>query len=300
MDRQSPRTRRMFLKQTATAAAALPLAVRRSAAADLAPERPHLVFVVGTHHYNPETTMPPLAQEMERFGFRTTVVLPPGDPEENKNGVGLPGLEALDQADAAVFFLRWLTLDDAQFAHIEKYVKSGKPVVAFRTSTHAFRYPKDHSRFAWNDGFGQDVVGTFYLVHLQGSTQCRVVEEARTHPILAGVGEESFTSAGTLYITNLQPGCKPLVLGSGSGKEERTLKKGSFERLVKKDETDVVAWTWEKNAYGARVFSTSFGHPGDFAVPQIMRIVVNGIHWAAGCPVPDASAEVRTLTPLAA
>ena len=29
------------------------------------------------------------------------------------------------------------------------------------------------------------------------------------------------------------------------------------------------------------VFATTLGHPRDFAVPPIMRLVINGIHWAA-------------------
>jgi len=257
-------------------------------------EKPHLVFVVGTHHYSPQVSMPVLAKEMERFGFKTTVVLPPGDPEGNKNGVGIPGLEVLEQADAAVFFLRFLTLDDKQFGCIERYLKSGKPIVAFRTSTHAFRYGADHPRFVWNDAFGRDVQGTDYLCHMKGATECRLLEQSSKHPVLTGVGNEPFTAAGTLYLTDLQPGCLPLVIGSGSG-SERLIRDQFRTRHVQKDEEDIVAWTWEKNKYGARVFATSFGHPGDFAVPQVMRIIVNGIHWVAGVEIPDASAEVKTF-----
>jgi len=255
-------------------------------------EKPHLVFVVGTHHYSPHISMPVLAKEMERFDFKTTVVLPPGDPEGNKNDVGIPGLKALEQADVAIFFLRFLTLDDKQFGYIEKYIKSGKPVVAFRTSTHAFRYSADHPRFVWNDAFGRDVQGTDYLCHMKGTTQCRLLEKTKKHPILTGVGSEPFTSAGTLYLTDLEPGCHPLVIGSGSG-SERLIQDQFRTRHVQKNEEDIVAWTWEKNKYGAKVFAASFGHPGDFAVPQIMRIIVNGIHWAADIEIPDASKEIK-------
>lgn len=260
----------------------------------LASDRPHLVFVVGTRHYGPHVSMPVLAEEMERFGFKTTLILPPGDPEQNKNKVGVPGLGALAKADAAVFFVRFLTLDDEQFGHIERYVKSGKPVVAFRTSTHAFRYGSDHRLFPWNDLFGRDIQGTDYLCHMKGTTQCRVFKQVGNHPILTGVGNEPFTSAGPLYLTDLQPGCFPLVIGSGSG-AERLVRDQFRTRHVQANEEDIVAWTWEKNKYGARVFATSFGHLGDFASPQIMRIVVNGIHWAAGVEVPEASEEIRTF-----
>ncbi|MHC4168527.1 MAG: ThuA domain-containing protein [Planctomycetota bacterium] len=261
----------------------------------LAGEKPHLVFVVGTHHYSPHVSMPVLAEEMERFGFKTTVIVPPGDPEQNKNGVGVPGLEALEKADVAVFFVRFLTLNDEQFGHIERYVRSGKPVVAFRTSTHAFRYDRDHRLFAWNDLFGRDVQGTDYLCHMRGTTRCRPFKQARNHPILTGVGDEPFVSAGTLYLTDLQPGCFPLVIGAGSG-SERLVKDQFRTRYVQENEEDIVAWTWEKNKYGARVFATSFGHLGDFASPQIMRIIVNGIHWAADVKVPEVSGEIKTFT----
>ncbi len=167
---QTTTIRRTVIKQLMMLVAALLVANTCGVSTAMAGEKPHLVFVVGTHHYSPQISMPVLAKEMERLGFRTTVLLPPGDPEGNKNGVGIPRLEALAQADVAVFFVRFLTLDDEQFAHVERYVKSGKPVVAFRTSTHAFRYSADHPRFEWNDAFGRDVQGTDYLCHMKSAT----------------------------------------------------------------------------------------------------------------------------------
>jgi len=289
-------TRQTFTKQfvtTGLAALLLIGGVCHTSTAS-AREKPHLVFVVGTHHYSPHVSMPVLAREMERFGFKTTVILPPGDPEQNKNKVGIPGLEALKTADVAVFFVRFLTLNDRQFGHIERYVRSGKPIVAFRTSTHAFRYSSDHRLFAWNDLFGRDVQGTDYLCHMKGATQCRLFSQAKDHPILTGVGDEPFASAGPLYLTDLQPGCFPLVIGAGSG-SERLVKDQFRTRYVQENEEDIVAWTWEKNKYGARVFATSFGHLGDFTSPQIMRIIVNGIHWAADVKVPEASREIKTF-----
>ena len=290
--------RRDFLK--ACGVGAISLAVPglsfagKSAGAGAKGKRPHLVFVVGTHHYSPQVSMPVLAKEMERLGFRTTVIIPPGDPEGNRNKVGIPGLEALGEADVAVFFMRFLTLNDEQFGHIEKYVKSGKPIVAFRTSTHAFKYPAGHKWSAWNDDFGKYVQGTDYLCHMAGATQCEAAAQSKGHPIMTGVGDEAFTSAGTLYITGLEAGCEPLVIGAGSGKA-RVIKDRFRTRYVQENEEDLVTWTGEKNKYGAKVFATSFGHLGDFAVPQIMRIIVNGIHWAAGIEVPKAAAEVKTF-----
>lgn len=272
----------------------VPLMTGRSADGSPGGDKGHLVFVAGTHHYHPEQSMPLLAKELQRHGFSTTVVLPPGDPEENHNGVGLPGLEALERADAAIFFLRFLALGDDQFAHIERYLKSGKPVIGLRTSTHAMRYPAAHPRVAWNEDFGRNVLGTHYLSHMKGATQCRRLERAKAHPILTGVDERPFPSPGQLYIVDLEPGCVPLIIGSGEAPNDHVVSDRFRTRLVARQETDILAWTWQ-NRYHARVFATTLGHPRDFGVPQIMRILVNGIHWAAGIEVPSASTPVKTF-----
>ena len=121
--------------------------------AGAADDRPHAVLVVGTLHYSPELTMPAFAKELERFGFRTTVVMGEGDPEKKTENV-LPGIEALADADLAIFFMRFLKLSDEEWQPIEDYIKSGKPVIGLRTANHSFKYPKGHPRFKWNDGFG--------------------------------------------------------------------------------------------------------------------------------------------------
>ena len=73
-----------------------------------ADDRPHAVLVVGTRHYEPHQTLPLLAETLEGFGFRTTVVAADGNPEHSADGI--KGLEALASADVAVLFLQYLTL----------------------------------------------------------------------------------------------------------------------------------------------------------------------------------------------
>ncbi len=258
-----------------------------------AAKKPHIVIIVGTLHYSPQNSMPLLAKQLESHGFATTVVMPEGDPERSKNGKDLPGISALKDADLAIFFMRFLTLPDDQFKHVMDYVKSGKPIVAFRTSTHAFIYPKGHKNFKWNNDFGRYVLGTRYLVHQSGQTQIKLNDKAKKHPILTGVTETQWVSPGTLYLTSLQPGCVPLVLGSGSSKGDRLTQSQFGTFYFKEQETDIVAWTWE-NQWGAKVFSTSFGHVGDFSVEPTMRIIINGICWAAGHPIPSADTKIAT------
>ena len=254
--------------------------------------KPHAVIVVGTHHYSPQKTMPPFAGELERLGFRTTVINPDWDPEKDKRG--LPGLEALAQADVALFFTRFLKLEDEQLIHITKYLETGKPVVGFRTSTHAFNYPKDHPRQELNASFGRDALGTPYLIHLAGKTRIKRVKGAEQHPILTGVEIETWESPGTLYLTKLEEGVEPLLVGTGNAKRTGKVTNQFGTHELQKTMTDTVAWTWS-NKWGGRTFTTSLGHVGDFSVPQSMRVMVNGIFWAAGLEVPSAKTKIRTL-----
>jgi type 1 glutamine amidotransferase len=256
-----------------------------------ADDRPHAVIVVGTQHYWPQESMPLLANELNRFGFRTTIVMGEGDPEM-RSGKVLPGIQSLAEADVAILFLRFLTLEDEEFQCLEDYVTAGKPVVGLRTTTHAFKYPTSHPRYHWNDGFGRRVIGTPYIVHQAGATEAELVAKYRSHPILSGVRQNSFTAAGKLYLTRLEPGCQPLVIGTGRGKP-RLVEKPFGPIMVGEVETDVIAWTWQ-NEWGGKVFGTSFGDVGDFADQNITRILVNAVCWAADHPLPSPDTEIST------
>jgi plastocyanin len=253
-------------------------------------DKPHAVFVCGTPHYNPGATLPELAKQLEGFGFRTTVISPDYNPERHK--AGLPGLEALKSADVAIFFMRFLTLPEEQIQIIEDYVSSGKPVVGFRTSSHAFAYRKDDKLAKWNDGFGKDVLGTKYFIHLGGSTD---VSAAAEHEILTGYDRSKpLTAGGTLYLTELPKDATVLLTGTGKSKKTGTVKNGFGTHELKAEMTDDVAWVW-RNQWGGRVFGTSLGHVNTFKDANFVRVFINGIHWAAGKPVPPASATIAAI-----
>ena len=235
--------------------------------------------------------MPPLAKQLkDNFGFKTTVVSTNYNPE--KNAEGIPGLDALADADVAIFFLRFLTLPEDQLAHIESYLKSGKPVVGFRTSTHAFSYPKEHKLAKWNDGFGLDAMGSKYFIHGYGGTD---VSKAADHEILTGVDlAQPRAAAGTLYLSAIPDDATSLLSGTGKFKKAGTVKNGFGTHELKTEMTDDVAWVW-KNQWGGRVFGTTLGHPNSFADANWVRLFINGIHWAAGKPVPAADVRISGL-----
>ncbi|MBL8172195.1 MAG: ThuA domain-containing protein [Acidobacteria bacterium] len=245
----------------------------------VAAKRPHIVFVTGDHEYSSEGTMPLLAAALEKhYGFQTTVLK--AFPDENAED-NIPGLEALAQADVAVFFLRWRQLPKEQVEHIRRYLNSGRPVVAFRTTTHAFNYPKGHPLEVWN-AFAPDYLGGppgwgggHYHYGHRSTTEVTVMPAAADDPLLRGV-ERTFQVPSWLYhvLPNYPPkDAKLLLMGRALNPE----KKNAVENPV--------AWTWT-NKVGGRVFMTTLGHPGDFQVESFQRLVVNGIHWAVGKPVP--------------
>ncbi|MBL7182077.1 MAG: ThuA domain-containing protein [Pirellulales bacterium] len=258
-----------------------------------AAQPPHAVLVVGTHHYAPQTTMPFLATELERLGFRTTVVNPAWDPEKDKRG--LPGLEVLKDADVGIFFMRFLQLKDSQLAHITEFIESGKAVVGLRTSTHAFNYPKNHPRHALNNDFGQKVLGSPYLIHLAGKTQVKPAANALHHPILTGVDTTGWESSGTLYLINAQPGIEPLLIGTGHSKRVGTVTNQFGIHELEQTMSAPIAWTW-KNSYGNRVFTTSLGHAKDFTNKNALRVIVNGVFWSVNRSVLSAETVLNTFS----
>ena len=96
------------------------------------------------------------------------------DPNFTHN---LPGAEALDSADAVVMLLRFREWPDAQMKHFVGAYLAGKPIIALRTSTHAFKYPEGspspYAKYSWDSktwlgGFGKQVLGESWVAHQLG------------------------------------------------------------------------------------------------------------------------------------
>ena len=175
---------------------------------------------------------------MQRLGFRTTVVNGDGDPEK-KNSDVLPGIEALDDADLAIFYMRFLRLPEKEWKPIERYIQSGKPVIGLRTANHAFRFPDSDPRSQWNDGFGRRVLGSPYIAHQSTKTNVSIVQKYSEHSILSGLKKARWESFAKLYLTRLEPGCVPLMIGEGEGRQ-RILEKPFGTVQVNQSETDIV------------------------------------------------------------
>jgi len=243
-------------------------------------KKPLVVFVTGDHEYSGEETLPLIAAELEKnYGIRTVVLKAYPDHNSEKN---IPGLEVLREADLAVFYLRWRQLPKDQLAFIDEYLKKGKPVMGFRTSTHAFNFPKGDESEKWNafgefalnapPGWGGAAKHTHYG-HMS-TTDVTVIPEQAKNPILNGVAP-SFHASSWLY----------RVLPDYPTKGSTWLLMGKSVNPDKAAVDNPVAWTGT-NSFGGKVFMTTLGHPEDFRLEPFQRLVINAIHWELGMKVP--------------
>lgn len=198
---------------------------------------PHIVLVSGDEEYRSEEALPQLAKILsERHGFKCTVLFAQ-DPEEpgiiNPNNVNnIPGLELLEKADLMIIFTRFRALPDEQMKYIDDYLKSGKPVIGIRTSTHAFyfrniEFESNYRHYGnsyqgddtWEGGFGRLVLGEKWIAHHGGhktqSTRGVAAPGTKDHPILNGINDGDIWGPSDVYTVRLPlPGdAEPIIMG---------------------------------------------------------------------------------------
>ena len=258
----------------------------------------HVVLISGDEEYRSEEALPQLGKILsQRQGFKCTVLFAVDDeglinPNRRDN---IPGIEALDTADLVVMGLRFRDLPDDQMAHVVKYVEAGKPIVALRTSTHAFNIKagSKYSKYSfnskeWDGGFGRQILGETWISHhgKHGSQSTRgiVVSGKESHPILRGIKAGGIWGPTDVYgVTLPLPGdSDPLVLGEileGMKPDDKPLDSDKNKPMMP------VAWT--KSYAGAsgnkgRVFTTTMGASQDLTSEGTRRMIINACFWAVG------------------
>lgn len=226
--------------------------------------RPRLVIISSEDEYQTERTLPEFARKHLGRDFAVECVF--GGAKDHNT---LPGIEALNDADVALLSLRRRVLPPEQMAVIRRYVESGRPLVALRTSSHAFalRNAKAPDGYADWPEFDHAVLGgNYHNHHGNGPTVAlTVAPDAADHPILRDVDLSQLVGRGSLYKTRpLADTATPLLIGTIPGQEP-----------------EPVAWT-NQPASGNRVVYTSLGHVGDFAQPAFTQLLHNALRWAAG------------------
>jgi hypothetical protein len=266
------------------------------------------VFLTGDEEYRGEEGLPMLAKILsQRHGFKSTVLfsLDPDGTINPKNGKSVSNPAVLDSADAIVMLLRFRNWPDEDMARFEKLLLAGKPIVALRTSTHAFNgFPKGSRWETWNwnneGGFGKRVLGETWLTHWGRhkveATRGAIEPSQQKNPLLRGVsrifGEtdvyEAYPPAdATILVRGIV--LKALTPDSEPADYRKPRATDKVEQSVN-DPAMPVAWTrMNKNANGTtnRIFTTTMGAATDLENEGLRRLLVNAVYWGLGLDVPQ-------------
>jgi hypothetical protein len=277
----------------------------------------HVVLLAGDEEYRSEEALPMLAKILsQRHGFRCTVLysVDQDGTINPKAGRSLSNPEALDTADAVVMSLRFRAWPDETMTRFERYLRAGKPIVALRTSTHAFNgLPRGSAWERWNynnqGGFGKRVLGETWVTHWGRhkveATRGQIEPGQRGHPLLRGVKDlygdtdvyEAYPPAdATILVRGLVLQGLTRTSPPATHRKRRTTDKK--EQPVN-DPAMPVVWTrLHRNEAGTtnRVLTTTMGSATDLEDEGFRRLVVNGVYWSLGLEVP-AAADVRYVDP---
>ena len=274
----------------------------------------HIVLLAGDEEYRSEEALPQLAKILsQRHGFKCTVLFSVDtngfiNPDA---GGSLSNPHALDSADAIVMLLRFRHWDDHTTGRFAEAVNRGVPIIALRTSTHAFSgISKDSSFAKWNygnkGGFGKQVLGetwvTHWGVHKKEATRGIIESSAKDEEILRGVAD---VFGDTDVYEAVPPADAKILLrgqvlkGMKPTDEPADYKKKTVAKVEQgvNDPMMPVAWTREvKNAAGKvnKVFCTTMGSATDLQNEGMRRLLVNSVFWGLGLDVP-AKANVEIV-----
>lgn len=258
-----------------------------------------IVLISGDEEYRSEESMPMLAKLLtERHGFET-VVLFAIDPETGKINPeyqqNIPGLSELRDADLMVIATRFRALPDEQMAHIDAFLRAGKPVIGLRTATHAFHFPEEvtssfrHYSFNqsggdWPGGFGGSILGETWIDHHgeHGTEGTRALvnglHAAADHPILRGV-HDIWVPSDVYGIRNTLANATILLWG------QPTAGMTPDSRVMWEKSTMPIAWTTSyqlPNGEQGEVFTSTMGASIDFQNPDLRRLFVNATYALLG------------------
>jgi mono/diheme cytochrome c family protein/glucose/arabinose dehydrogenase len=255
----------------------------------------NVVLIAGDEEYRTEESCPMFAKLLsQRFGFNCTVVFSMSadgkyiDPNNQKN---LPGLEALAKADLMIIGTRFRQLSDPDYGHIAEFLNAGKPVIGFRTATHAFTGRGQTGDFKWRE-FGPKILGEGWVNHhgRHKSEGARgIVEKANAkHAILNGV-EDVFGPSDVYGIRRVnKDNATILMWGEVTQSLDPKSKPVAGE---KNDPMQPIAWVREYTAPNGKTkgkaFCTTFGASVDFKNAGLRRMMVNAAFHLTGLKVPS-------------
>ncbi|MFT6179450.1 MAG: hypothetical protein ACI9NQ_001391 [Paracoccaceae bacterium] len=259
----------------------------------------HIVLVSGDEEYRSEESAPMLAKILsERHGFDTTVLFAWSEDAsyiDPNNAKGVLGWEKLDSADLMIIGTRMRILTPETIKHLGAYLNAGKPVIGFRTATHAF---KGGGKIG-NIGAGQwglKILGETWVNHHGGhkSQGARgVIEKGREkHPVLNSV-KDVFGPSDVYGVKHLTD--KDTVLLRGAVTDTLAPDSKILDG-AKNDPMMALAWlhtyTAPEGGKTGRAFGTTMGASVDFVSEDFRRLIVNASFHLLDLDVPE-KAEVE-------
>ena len=255
----------------------------------------HIVLMAGDEEYRSEESCPMLAKILsQRLGFKCTVLFsmsPDGSYIDPNNQKSMPGIGVLDSADLLIIGTRFRQLDDESYSKLAAFLNAGKPVIGFRTATHAFRGGGKTGDFAWAQ-FGPNILGEGWVNHHGrhgGQGAAGVVEEANAdHPILKGV-KDVYGPSDVYGIRRVNSDNATILL---RGAVTETLAHDS--KHIEGDKNDPMmpmVWLREYTAPDGKskgkALCTTMGASQDFEDAGMRRLIANASLHLLGIPVPE-------------
>jgi hypothetical protein len=177
------------------------------------------------------------------------------------------------------------------------------PIVALRTSTHAFDFPSDSrwAKWTWNNqagGFGKMVLGETWVSHWgdhkSEATRGVIEPSQKDHPVLRGVRDVF----GDSDVYEAHPPADATILVRGQvlkgmnpddppADRRKKTAKGVQQHI--NDPMMPLVWTRTfKNEAGKtnKLVVTTMGAATDLQNEGLRRVVVNGLFWTLGLDVP--------------
>jgi len=259
----------------------------------------HIVLISGDEEYRSEESCPMLAKILsQHHGYRCTVLFAIDratgyiNPYQIDN---IPGTSSLAEADLCILATRWRSLPDDQMKPIFDYFQAGKPFIALRTATHAFKNG-NYGGYDWAN-FGLNVIGENWYSHhgkhkVEGGRAVIVAEHA-DHPILRDVSD-IYTPSDIYGIKHLDQDAATVLL---RGQVLESLDPEASPVDEKNNPMMPLAWLKDYVApSGAQgqVFVTTAGAAVDFLSKDLRRLVVNASLYLTGEEVPS-SADVSLV-----
>ena len=156
-------------------------------------------LVAAEDEYKTERTLPAFARKQLGQTYRVSFVFADAKVKHH-----LPGIELLNTADAMLLSVRRKPLLTAELEAVKRFVLAGKPVIAIRTSSHAFA-PRKGEKLPdgvtmW-EAFDKEILGCEYKGHYPNMLKTRSKSPARPRR------PTRYCKVGPLRRSSIRRGC---------------------------------------------------------------------------------------------